>query len=233
MGYLSSKYNVPGRLGHSGGSFGAFNSAPRAPVVRQSTLRSSYILVSFLFVVMLMLLMLLIAVVNPMSKTYVLGSLSRVFSLFNTNKAVVSDTYGSGGMTKLSRVKLKPIVDSASKHYDLPSSLIWAVIKVESDFNPQARSDAGALGLMQLMPETAEEMKVKNPFDPVDNIFGGTKYLSYLHKRFNGNKKLVIAAYNAGPGNVDKYQGVPPFKETKKYVKKVFAQIKQEKKGRV
>lgn len=105
--------------------------------------------------------------------------------------------------------------------FTVEPAFIKAVMKVESDFNPVATSVDGALGLMQLMPETAEHLGVKNPFNPQDNIHGGVKHLSGLLKKF-GNRRLAAAAYNAGENAVVKYSGIPPFKETKNYVNKVI-----------
>jgi soluble lytic murein transglycosylase len=118
------------------------------------------------------------------------------------------------------------IILQASKLFEVDRSLIKAVIKAESDFDHQAVSRKGAQGLMQLMPPTADAMDVENPFNPEDNILGGTRYLSLLLKRFKNNKELALAAYNAGPENVDSHQGVPPFPETENFVKKVMGYYK-------
>jgi Rod binding domain-containing protein len=119
-----------------------------------------------------------------------------------------------------------PSIDSlakaASKTYDLPYNLIKAVIKTESGFNPYAVSPKGAVGLMQVMPQTAEEMGVADVSNPAANVFCGSLYLKKMLDRNNGNIELALAAYNSGQGNVDKYGGIPPFAETQNYVKKVL-----------
>lgn len=113
------------------------------------------------------------------------------------------------------------IFDKAAKKYNVPVNLVKAIGKAESNFNAKAVSRSGAQGVMQLMPATAKELGVTDSFDAEQNIMGGTKYISGLLKKYNGNTKLALAAYNAGSGNVAKYGGIPPFKETQNYVVKV------------
>ena len=113
-------------------------------------------------------------------------------------------------------------IRGAASRYQLPESLIRAVVHTESNYHARATSRAGAMGLMQLMPKTARALGVNDAYDPEQNIFGGSRYLRLLANRYNGDMVLVLAAYNAGAGNVQKYGGVPPFAETRAYVRSVL-----------
>ena len=116
--------------------------------------------------------------------------------------------------------------------YSVDYNLVKAVIKAESNFNPKAVSRAGARGLMQLMPATAAQMGVEDSFNPEENVHGGARYLRELLERYRGDAIRALAAYNAGPEAVDRYDGVPPFPETRRYVRQVVTDYNRKKKDR-
>ena len=117
---------------------------------------------------------------------------------------------------------LDSIFEEAAARYGVNADLLKAIGKAESGFNTSVVSSAGAIGVMQLMPATAQSLGVRDPYNARENIMGGAKYIAQLLDKYNGNTRLALAAYNAGPGNVDKYGGIPPFEETQNYVKRVM-----------
>src|SRR6185369_5961609 len=119
--------------------------------------------------------------------------------------------------------EFEPIISSCSRQYGVDSSLVKAVIHAESGYNPSAVSPKGAQGLMQLMPKTAQGLKVADSLNPSDNIRGGVRYLKFLLDTFKGDESLALAAYNSGLGSVAKYGGIPPYQETRNYVTKVLS----------
>lgn len=123
---------------------------------------------------------------------------------------------------RASRQELEAAIAWYSKKHRLDPALVRAVIKAESDFDPRARSRTGAMGLMQLMPKTAAALNVRDPYNPVENIKGGSRHLRYLLDRFNGKLHLALAAYNAGETPVRLHKKVPPYRETRHYVRKVL-----------
>jgi soluble lytic murein transglycosylase len=125
-------------------------------------------------------------------------------------------------ISKLDSNQFDPIISDASKKYGLEAPLIKAVIKAESDFDPNAISHKGARGLMQIMPMNYRLLNVENPFDPHQSIDAGARYLRDMMDRYNGKLNLSLAAYNAGPGAVDRHGGVPPYQETEEYIERVM-----------
>jgi hypothetical protein len=123
--------------------------------------------------------------------------------------------------------KFDETIIEAARRFDVDAALVSAVIKAESDYDTRIVSSKGARGLMQLMPATAKRFGVRNSFDPVQNIYGGTRYLRWLLKEFDGNADLAVAAYNAGEGNVWKYNGVPPYRETVNYIGRIAKHIRK------
>ena len=128
--------------------------------------------------------------------------------------------------------KYDSFIAEASKKHRVSFSLLKAVINVESAFNPKAVSKTGAMGLMQIMPENIRNLRIRDPFNPWENIMGGTRYLKELLQRYKGKLPLALAAYNAGPTMVDRYNGIPPIKETRDYVKKVMKSYNSFKKNK-
>lgn len=144
----------------------------------------------------------------------------------NANAIPVSETHASSSSSDdvfACSDTLEAYFEEASSTYEVDLKLLKCIALVESDFNPDCTSYAGAMGIMQLMPETAEELGVENPYDPYENIMGGAKLISKLLDKYDGDIALAAAAYNAGSGAVAKYGGIPPYEQTQNYVKKVLS----------
>jgi len=127
--------------------------------------------------------------------------------------------------------KFDHYITRASRRHGVSFSLVKAIIKAESDFNPKAVSKKGAMGLMQIMPQNLRLLRIRDPFDPWDNILGGTRYFKEMLTRYRGNLNLALAAYNAGPTAVDQYNSIPPYPETRQYVKRVMRYYRAFEKG--
>ena len=134
-----------------------------------------------------------------------------------------TNTYNAAASGLSCSAQLDTIFNEAASKYGVDAKFLKAIAKCESDFSTECTSHSGAMGIMQLMPQTAASLGVTNAYDPYQNIMGGARYISEKLTQYNGDKSLALAAYNAGSGNVAKYGGIPPFKETQNYVAKVMA----------
>jgi len=150
--------------------------------------------------------------------------LLQVFKSFSRNKVTVTRT----GINNKNSEALNGIIENVAGKFGQDPKLIQSIIKTESNFNANAVSPKGAMGLMQLMPDTARRFRVKDPFRPEENIEGGVAYFDYLMKLFNNDLELALAAYNAGENRVINYSGIPPFEETQDYVRKILNSYKGE-----
>ncbi|MGB9678724.1 MAG: lytic transglycosylase domain-containing protein [Thermoanaerobacteraceae bacterium] len=144
----------------------------------------------------------------------------------NNNSAISNYLYST---KKATNSEIQNIINETSAKYGIDSSIIYSVIKAESNFDQFAISKAGAMGLMQLMPETAKQLNITNPFDASQNIDGGVRYLKGLLDTYK-SLSLALSAYNAGPSAVNKYNGIPPYEETKNYVSKILNDLQNNKK---
>jgi len=175
-------------------------------------------------------------VAAQISRQSSLGLADMVYRQLSTSRQVGPSTiglreYGKGATPSSPASVPKPlrkyddIIESAARKYGLDPNLVRAVIAQESSGQAEAISPKGAQGLMQLMPETAAELGVRNPRDPAENIWGGVRYLRALLDRHRGDVRLALASYNAGPGAVERYRGIPPYAETRDYVEKVLGYL--------
>lgn len=209
------------------------------PMIRHSFAYSLNILFFLMILLMLLLMILLMMRVSPaQADIYKYKDKNGVIHFTNTRPTAKKkfEVYIKERRPKKSRffstTKYDKIITKAAKRHGVLFSLIKSVIAVESGFNPRAVSKKGARGLMQIMPGNYRALAISNPFDPYQNIMGGADYLKRMIKRFDGQLKLVLAAYNAGPEAVDRYKGIPPFQETQEYVKRVFHALRMYQSGK-
>lgn len=158
---------------------------------------------------------------NPYLASFLYNDSPNNIQSIDQNTVNLTEQVGNGN-TLAGAEQYAATISKAAETYQIPEKLITAVMKQESNFNQNAVSSAGATGLMQLMPSTAKYLGLTDSTDPDQNIMGGAKYLRQMLDKFDGNISLALSAYNAGPGNVDKYNGIPPFKETQNYVKNIL-----------
>lgn len=161
--------------------------------------------------------------VDKTVKTGKFGALTGIKNKFGALKVAQSNLNIPEVSKNAPKAQILSMIDKVAQKHGVDEKLVRALVRQESGFNPSATSHCGAQGLMQLMPATAKGLGVKDAYNPVQNVEGGVKYLKNLLNKYNGNVILALAAYNAGPGAVDKYDGVPPYKETQNYVKSILA----------
>lgn len=168
------------------------------------------------------------AAMQQTSETADFGALLQEQTELIQSSTTSETSSASASVSACSATDLEGYFNEASNIFGVSTDLLKAIAKTESNFNPSAISTAGAIGIMQLMPETAKSLGVTNSYDARENILGGAKLISQLLVKYNGDTSLALAAYNAGSGNVDKYGGIPPFKETQNYVVKVLTYLGQD-----
>jgi len=160
---------------------------------------------------------------NSQSKIGRFGALTGLTDKFNALKLSRLNTEIPEVKSNAPKAQILSMIDKVAQKHGVDEKLVRALVRQESGFNPNATSHCGAMGLMQLMPATAKGLGVTDPYNPVQNVEGGVKYLKSMLNKYNGNVILALAAYNAGPGAVDKYGTVPPYGETQNYVKSILA----------